>query len=123
MANTAQGRWFFDATTADDHHLALVHDNVDPTQGVFSMGTSVPSIPVSTYPFTPLPSGKVNADFNRVTADGSVYCYAVISWSGPLHILVQMPTATTLRIVGVPGATCGSDQGAWSMTGAVQFQR
>ena len=125
VANTAQGRWYFDATSPEDHHLALVHDNADPTLGVISMGTSVPSIPVTTYPFVPLPTGRFNADFSRVTADGTIYCYqsASLFWMGSLHILLQMPTATTLKIVGVPGATCGSDPTAWNMTGATQFQR
>lgn len=129
VANTAQGRWYFDATTMEDHHLALVHDNADPMLGVISMGTSVPSIPVSTYPFTPLPAGKVNADFSRVTADGSIYCYqnssqtGLLYWQNSIHVLVQMPTPTTLRIAGASGATCGSDPAAWSMTGTVLFQR
>ncbi len=129
VPNTAQGRWYFDQTTMEDHHLALVHDNADPTVGVISMGTSVPSVPVSTYPFTPLPTGKVNADFNRVTADGSIYCYqnssqlGLMYWQNSIHVLVQMPTATTIKIVGMPGPTCGSDPAAWSMTGAVTFQR
>jgi hypothetical protein len=128
VANTAQGRWYFDETTMEDHHLALVHDNADPTVGVISMGTSVPSIPVTTYPFTPLPTGKVNADFSRVTADGSIYCFQNSSqqgqfhWQSSIHMLVQMPSAATLKIVGVSGATCG-DPAAWSMTGASQFQR
>lgn len=125
VVNTAQGRWYSDGTTPEDHHLALVHDNTDPTVGVISMGTSVPSVPVTTYPFVPIATGKVNADFSRVTADGSIYCYQSGSmfWQGAMHVLVQMPTATTLKIVGVPNASCGNDPSAWSMTGAVTFQR
>lgn len=124
VANTAQGRWYFDATTMEDHHLALVHDNTDPTVGVISMGTSVPSVPVTAYPFMPVAAGQINADFSRVTADGSVYCYQSGSmfWQNSIHILVQMPTATTLKIVGLPGPACGAAN-AWSMAGATTFQR
>lgn len=41
IAGTAQGRWFFDTSSGEDRHLALVHDNVDPRVGVFSVGTSL----------------------------------------------------------------------------------
>jgi hypothetical protein len=58
FVNTAQGRWYFDGTTPEVHHLALVHDNADPTVGVISMGTSVPCVPVTTYPFVPIATGK-----------------------------------------------------------------
>ncbi len=122
VANTGQGRWFYDATTNDDHHLALVHDNVVPGLGVFSMGTSVPSVPTGTYRFTPASSGRVNLDFKLVTADGNLYCYQSSSWPS-LHIVLQVVTASTLRIQGFPGGGCG-DASTWSLTGtAVQFSR
>ncbi|MBI2650402.1 hypothetical protein HYX04_03745, partial [Candidatus Woesearchaeota archaeon] len=40
---TAQGVWFVKGasnTYPEDPHLALVHDNIDPAKGVFSVGTS-----------------------------------------------------------------------------------
>ncbi|MFN8581258.1 MAG: hypothetical protein U0163_09820 [Gemmatimonadaceae bacterium] len=118
VPNTAQGRWFFDATQTEDPHLALVHDNVDPTQAVFSVGTSVPGLSVGTYSFTPSPTaaGHHNVDFGLVTADGAVYCYDT-SFPTARRVLVQLVTASRLRIEGASGATCGAGP-SWSMSSA-----
>jgi hypothetical protein len=122
VANTAQGRWYFGSTTNDDPHLALVHDNVNPAQPAFSVGTSVPSVPAGVYLFTPAATGRLNADFDRVTADGNIYCYQ-LSNSSARHIFVQLVSSNTLKIEGVVGSACG-DPTTWSFTAAaVQFQR
>jgi hypothetical protein len=122
VANTAQGRWYFGSSANDDPHLALVHDNVIPGQPVFSVGTSVPSLPVGVYLFIPAASGRLNASFDRVTSDGNIYCYQLSNSSGR-HIFVQLASASTLKIEGVVGSACG-DPATWSLTAAaVQFQR
>jgi hypothetical protein len=109
VADTAQGRWYFDDTPEEDHHLALVHQNWDPSIGAFSIGTSVPGVGSTTLTFTPATAGRVNLDFDRVTADGNIYCYEL----GTMHALVQLVTATQLEIEVVPGATCG-DPSTWA---------
>lgn len=122
VANTAQGRWYFNNTEQEDAHLALVHDNVVPGLGAFSVGTSIASLPSNVYFFIPATTGRVNLDFSRVTADGQIYCYQPNSVQGR-HILVQLTGATTLRIEGVAVSACG-DPSSWAFTaGAVQFSR
>lgn len=125
LPNTAQGRWFFNDAPMDDQHLALAHDNVDPRLGVISAGTSIPSVPTNIWVFTPAASGRVNADFRRVAADGLIYCYQTFFGSRILlrHILIQLMSATRVRIEGVLGATCG-DPATWAFTaGAREFTR
>ncbi len=122
QAGTAQGRWYFDATESEGPHLALVHDNVNPGVGAFSVGASIPTLPVGVYTFTPVATGRMNADFSRVTADGNVYCYQVTGPSVP-HIYVKLTDASTLMIGAAAGASCG-DPAAWSASlAATQFTR
>ena len=125
VPNTAQGRWYFNETTQDDAHLALAHDNIDPRIGVISIGTSVPSLPARYWGFTPAASGRVNADFSRVTADGLTYCYqSFLNATSPIrHILIQLVSATRVRIEGFTGPLCG-DPSTWAFTaGAREFAR
>jgi hypothetical protein len=77
LAGTAQGNWFsgIDTTMHErwDHHLALVHDNVDPSTAAISIGGIV-SEPVVWY-FAPEVSGQINRDFTSVKPDGTIYCF------------------------------------------------
>lgn len=119
VPNTAQGRWYFNTSGQDDPHLALAHDNGDPRIGVISVGTSIPSLPTGAKEFTPATSGRVNLDFPLVANDGSIYCYDTFSPNPPpplRHVLIQVTSATQLRIEGVIGATCG-DPSTWAFTG------
>lgn len=121
VAGTAQGRWFFGSEQHDDPHLALVHDNVDATLGAFSVGSSIATLAAGVYTFTPLPSGRMNADFSRVTADGAVYCYQSAHWAK--HILLRMTDIATLQIGAAAPGSCG-DASTWTMTGiSTQFAR
>ena len=127
VPNTAQGRWFNGSAQQEDSHLALVHDNVTPGVGAFSMGNSVPSIPLGVYNFTPAASAttRVNTDFNAVTANGQPYCYEsfIGGVGGNKHVLLQLVSATSLKIEGLAGATCGSSS-TWAFTSAaVTFAR
>ena len=125
LPNTAQGRWFFNETMQDDPHLALVHDNIDPRVAVISVGNSIPSLPTRYWGFTPAASGRVNADFPRVTADGLRYCYQTfVGATSPIrHVLIQLVSATRVRIEGFTGALCG-DPSTWAFTaGAREFAR
>jgi len=105
VAGTAQGLWFNPAApdTPEDPHLALVHDNVNPSLGVFSSGTTIAGMVDWAYPFTPSSAGLVNRDFDQVTPDGQLYCYdTFLPGSAPGLgtgiVLVSMPNATTLKI-------------------------
>ncbi len=122
---TAQGVWFAPDvahTYPEDPHLALVHDNVDPSRGVFSVGTSVAAsgLPAGLYYFEPAGSGRVNRDFTDVTPDGTVHCHETherfAETAAPLVIVVQMPSSTTLRIERVELTACG--EGPWQLTAA-----
>ena len=128
---TAQGKWYRPGTVEEPSpeglHLALVHDNVDPSRGVFSVGTSVPGLGPNAWFFAPQPSGGVNRDFSQVTADGAVFCYDPVSRSGrppspPLVILLQLTSDTTLRIEKQDAAECGAGSWAFGSNHAV-FER
>jgi len=114
VAGTAQGIWFNPAApeSPDDPHLALVHDNVDPSLGVFSSGTTIAGMVDWAYPFTPTSAGLVNRDFDQVTADGQLYCYDTFLAGGAPGlgtgiVLVSMPNATTLQIEHQTGGASG----------------
>jgi hypothetical protein len=114
VANTAQGRWFFDATSQEDPHLALVHTNGDPTIGAFSIGTSLPGTASTVLLFTPAVAGRVNRDFSGVTADGNIYCYEFTNSSS--RAFVQLTSATQLTIAMAGTGACG-DSTTWAFGG------
>lgn len=128
IPGTAQGIWFIMNSTGVggpgwDDSLALIHNNVDPSQPVFSVGTtmSAKGFPSSGYYFTATSSGSVNKDFGNVTADGQVYCYQSLRTgpsqgnSDPQHIiLLQLVNPSLLRIEMRSASGCGS--GPWSFT-------
>ena len=123
VPGTAQGRWFHGPALQDDPHLALVHDNVDPSLGVFSVGTSIPSLPAGTYAFAPTSAGSFNRNFDGLTADGVVYCYDT-DVPARRRIVVQLVSATRLRIEGGPADSRCGDPSTWQLSsGAVQFTR
>ncbi len=120
VANTAQGRWYFDATGGDDHHVALAHENWDPTIGAFSIGTQLTGTSGGVFNFTPSTTSRTNRDFNLVTTDGNIYCYEVTPAN---HIFTQLVSNTHVKIEFNAGATCG-DSTTWAFTGnAVTFAR
>jgi len=123
---TAQGIWFLSGEKVverarDDEHMALVHDNVDPTLGAFSIGISMEEkgLPSSAYKFEPKHAGFVNRDFDEVKPDGNTYCYVASGgYSGQHHdhtIIIKMLDDKTLRIAKLDeGSTCGS--GPWKFS-------
>ena len=125
VPGTAQGRWFFPVAgdvQTDGPHLALVHRNTDPARGAFSVGTSIPSLPVGVYYFPVEDTGRVNLDFDRVMPDAAIRCYVPNQPAGRV-ILIQLPSATELRIESRPGSACG-DPASWTLSGgAVTFSR
>jgi hypothetical protein len=131
-AGTAQGIWFVEGTTGtfqqEDAHLALIHNNVDPTIPEFSVGTSFSNWDSGTYVFSIQNSGLKNRDFDDVTADGNAYCYESISYASggtaisSMMIVLQMTGATTLRIERQSSSSCGD--GPWTFgSNYVDFER
>ncbi|MFL6621286.1 MAG: hypothetical protein ACJ8NR_01510 [Sulfurifustis sp.] len=133
IAGTAQGNWFHPGspTHPEDPHLALVHDNVMPNLGVFSVGTSVATLASGVYYFAPTTSGWTNLDFSLATP-GVVYCYENLRngrYAAAIPntvILAQLTSATTLQIEKRTATSCaalGSEAG-WGMSpSASSFER
>lgn len=127
VAGTVQGKWYYapDAGgTSEDPHLALVHDNFDPTKGAFSVGTSVTAIADRVMFFAPQHTGQVNREFSEVTADGNISCYDSFSGDAPANtiVLLQLTSNTALTIEAQTAVSCGA--GPWAFTGgAIAFER
>lgn len=130
VPGTAQGIWFLSGIqdlNSEDPHIALVHDNFDPSIGAFSNGTSLEKIgiPSGTYIFNPEKSGKVNADFNLIEPGNEIYCYEVNRrYDSPnqnFSILVQLPSEETLRLGKRSSSKCGT--GPWTLNDYVEFVR
>jgi hypothetical protein len=68
VPGTAQGNWFTPAGGGipERGRIALVHDNIDPSLPVFSIGNDLSGWPAGRWRFTPLPTGMVNRDFDDV---------------------------------------------------------
>jgi hypothetical protein len=134
VTGSAQGNWFFPGTSTypEDPHLALVHDNVLPNLGVFSVGNSVTTLPSGYYQFTPVASGQVNRDFQMVTP-GLIYCYENLrnhryapAAIPNTVILTQLTSPTMLSIEKRTVANCAAlgPEATWSMSlVATAFER
>lgn len=116
---TAQGAWrrVGAPDLPEDPHVALVHDNVDPSRPVFSIGTSFPGFGPGVFGFVPQGSGRVDRDFRDVGPDGAAWCWNV----GGRRLVAVLDSATALRLEPQSGAC---DAGPWSLgAGAVSFRR
>ncbi len=135
VVGTAQGNWFGPGTVFpvrdESNAIALVHDNVNASRGVFSIGSYMTNLgfQAGAYYFSPRSSGSVNLDFQYVQP-GQVYCYETgpqsASGKYPITvILVQLLDASTLRIEGLPASTASScGNGPWVFTANyADFQR
>ncbi len=137
VLNTAQGIWFVEGTSTtntypEDPHLALVHDNVDPALGVFSIGTSTVNSGIKNgrYYFSPRNTRFVNRDFADIKVDNNIYCYeGLVSQKNTtetveLSIIVQLINNTTLKIEGKePGYCHGVQGGVWEFSNPSVFVR
>lgn len=131
VTRTAQGHWYPKSQPVsqllEDGTIALVHDNIDPSVPVFSVGNGVAGLASGRYTFTIASEDTINRDFSSVRP-AAVHCYDDVermngSGSTPFdgRILVSMPSATTLRILGQAGAC--SDAPTVMPSGASQFAR
>ncbi len=100
LAGTAQGVWFLASADSnrvfpEDPHVALVHDKIDPSVGVLSIGTSLPEAS-GAHSFTPASSGLVNREFSEISGnDAGIYCYAL---TGNSAVLLQLVDDTSLKL-------------------------
>ncbi len=138
VPGTAQGNWFPLGMNFASGNLsgtiALVHNNINTTIGVFSIGNSMTSLGFQSglYSFDPKNSGLVNLDFEHVRP-GQVYCYETAFGFGSLQsqtmpstvILVQLLDNSTLRIGLLPGSSGSCGTGPWNFTNGqwADFQR
>ena len=130
-AGTAQGIWFVKGTAQtypEDAHLALVHDNVDPSRPVFSIGTSVPGLAPGAYYYdVSATRWQVNRDFPEIMPDGKIHCFEPTGKWLPYNriantvILLQLTTNTSLKIGKLNAAECGS--GNWQFSDYAEFER
>ncbi len=115
ITGTAQGVWFL-ATAGpndifpEDPHLALVHDNFDPSIGVLSIGTSLGGAS-GRHTYTPTSSGFINREVSEITNDGDIYCYPLNSGA----LLLQMPGTDSIELEFQSSADC--DDGIYVFTG------
>jgi len=141
LPGTAQGNWFrpgisYANTTDISSALALVHDYVDPTEPIMSMGNSVQGLAMGLYAFTPVGgAGALNRDFSAVVVDGRIYCYDAFKSGtsaggmglGTAHgiVLLSLPTVTTLTIEkqGTDGSRCDAATAYAFTANAVAFER
>lgn len=129
IPGTAQGIWFVKGTGAlqiEDPHLALIHDNVEVSRGIFSVGTSMSSsgLESASYYFDPNHNGQINRDFDEVTSDGNTYCYEVQKRFSDFTeiIILKLTSDTELSIEKLNQDSCGD--GPWSFTSSVsEFER
>lgn len=117
LVGTAQGNWFAAGTKEtypEDLHLALVHDNVNPQKGAFSVGNSVSGLNSGAYYFEPKHLGTINRDFSEVKADGKIYCYesneAFNQGKIRTVLILQMISESELRIERLDVKNCSGEK-------------
>ena len=134
IPETAQGNWFVPSASSsmfsEDPNLALIHDDINTSIAVFSMGTSMSSSGLGggAYYFTPSNSGLIDRDFSNVKADGSVYCYQateklysnIDSASPPTFVIIlQVISPDEIKIEKLNSGACGS--GPWAFDSSAQI--
>jgi hypothetical protein len=133
IKGTAKGNWYLKGTPTtmsypEDPHLALADDNdLNTDRQVFSVGTSMnrSGLPPSPYFFRPTTTGDINREFKGVTPDGGIHCYDAFDpmQFPPVVVLLQLPTATSLRLERVTAASCVAAR-PWAFTAkATEFER
>ncbi len=95
-AGTLQGNWYIGLADAGwAEMMSLVHDHIDPTVGVISIGGVVTDPGI--WQFTPQHSGTVNREFSEVTVGDIIYCYQSSKKTGS-RFLIQLFEETKLKI-------------------------
>ncbi len=104
VIGTAQGNWttaqgYIDMPEAWSKSISLIHDNVDPTVGILSIGGIITS--PAKIQFVPLTSGTINREFSQVT-DNQIYCYEgqSIGFNSQSRgrVLIQLINSSNLKV-------------------------
>lgn len=122
VVGTAQGRWFNTAKLGgtEGPHLAIVPDNIDPTEFAVVGSESLPAFPPSVGYWRPLATGLVNPAPRTIVPDGQIRCIGLFTGRSALVLLVD---ATTLRVEWRPsGVNCTVQPWTFS-TAAFDFHR
>lgn len=115
IKGAAQGAWFAENTKEtypEDRHLSLVHDDIDPSKPVFSVGTSMEKsgFVAGKYYFDKKSTGVVNRDFNEVNERGKIYCYQGLigKWGDKLSkvVMLELVDDNTLWMETRVGLSC-----------------
>jgi hypothetical protein len=133
IKGAAKGSWYLKGTPTtmshpEDPHLALADDNdFNTDRQVFSVGTSMGKSGLSPGPyfFQPVTTGVINREFKGLTPAGGTHCYDAFSAMPvpAIVLLVEMPTATTLRMERVAAASCEAAR-PWNFgPRATEFER
>lgn len=122
---TAQGNWFKAdrLTYPEDPHLAFVHDNVDPTVPVLSVGTSVPGLSPAAYRFRRATAERTGRDSAEIAPGDAVWCFDGLQGRSPVpgRILLRLPTATTLDVEYQAESGCATTP--WTLRAPARFER
>jgi hypothetical protein len=97
IKGTLQGNWFMgdvDLASDWDKQLAFLHEAVDPTISVVSIGGVFTDS--GKWSFFANSSGFINREFKDVTTDGNIYCYQADNQTG--KIIVEMLSDTEIKI-------------------------
>ncbi|MCH7493047.1 hypothetical protein IID19_05735 [Patescibacteria group bacterium] len=132
VPGTAQGVWFLKNSASgmhvgEDQHIALVHDNFDPTKGALSLGIALEDlgIPSRVYFFVPEHEGLYNRELSEIQAGSDVYCFNGQGGAGnnfyQIPILIQLVDATTIKIGKLNALDC--ETGPWALGQFVEFER
>ena len=107
IIGTAQGAWFTEKTKKtypEDPHLSLVHDGIESSKPVFSVGISMEKsgLTAGLYYFDTKKTGVINRDFNEVDMIGKIYCYQGLKteWGEKVGkvVMVELVDDNTLRM-------------------------
>lgn len=123
IPGTAQGTWFIEKagnTQSQEKHLALVYDNTEKNQPVFSVGKSLKKsglIPGLYYFKEAKQGGTTNQKFSQVKT-GPVYCYEGLKnkWGDEVKkvIMLRLASNSTLHVEIRPDLSCVSIDNALS---------
>ncbi|MFA5070311.1 MAG: hypothetical protein WC528_03435 [Patescibacteria group bacterium] len=127
IPGTAQGVWWGDNPEVyQTKALAIVHYNMDPSIGIFSMDKSITG-DYSVVMFFPKHSGIINREPSEITADDNIYCF-MDDYSAEKQlsrekmagkILVQLINDHRLKVEHQDGS-CSSDE---SFINPFEYQR
>lgn len=123
IVGSLQGRWRAEKMgqiMAEDQHVALVHDELEPQRAVISMGTSLrkSGLKAGLYYFKQKETGYVNRDFGTVTEQGKVFCYQGLQDKQGQAIqrivLVELVDDKSIKMEARPGFSCASNNYTFS---------